>query len=133
MGKGEEVSGGRNKPDNLEGVMEAVIAAIFLDSGLDITRDFVIKYFRKEIHKAINQGVDSDYKSRLQEILQSNRQLTPTYRLMEATGPDHDKIFTVEVLASDEVLGKGSGGSKKMAENEAARSALEQFFANFTR
>lgn len=133
LGKGEEVSGGRNKPANLEGVMEAVIAAIFLDSGLDITRDFVVKYFRKEILKAINQGVDSDYKSRLQEILQSNRQLTPTYRLVEATGPDHNKIFTVEVLAGDEALGKGSGGSKKMAENEAARSALEQFFANFTR
>lgn len=133
LGKGEEASGGRNKPANLEGAMEAVIAAIFLDSGLDITRDFVVKYFRKEIQKAINQGVDSDYKSRLQEILQSNRQLAPTYRLIEAVGPDHAKIFTVEVLAGDEVLGKGSGGSKKMAENEAARSALEQFFANFTR
>ncbi len=133
LGKGEEASGGRNKPANLEDAMEAVIAAIFLDSGLDITRGFVIKYFRKEIQKAINQGVDSDYKSRLQEILQSNQQLTPTYRLVEATGPDHDKVFTVEVLAGDEVLGKGSGGSKKMAENEAARSALEQFFADFTR
>jgi len=133
LGKGEEASEGRNKPANLEDAMEAVIAAIFLDSGLGITRDFVIKYFRKEIRKAINQGVDSDYKSRLQEILQSDRQLTPTYRLVEATGPDHDKIFTVEVLAGDEVLGKGSGGSKKMAENEAARSALEQFSTNFTR
>jgi ribonuclease-3 len=73
-----------------------------------------------------------DYKSQLQELSQSRYQSTPDYRLLEEVGPDHDKKFTVEVRAGDIVLGRGSGKSKKMAETEAARSALEQLSTHFT-
>jgi len=132
LGKGEEASGGRHKSANLAGALEAVIAAIFLDSSLTITRDFVLKLFKEELQKVIRQDTGVDYKSRLQELIQSRDRSTPTYRLVEAMGPDHDRRFTVEVIAGDTVLGRGSGRSKKVAETEAARLALEQLSANFT-
>ena len=74
-------------------------------------------------------GIRGDNKSMLQEMIQANLHLTPTYRVIETTGPDHDRRFTVEVLAADTVLGRGSGRSKKVAEAEAARSALEKIQA----
>ena len=132
LGKGEEASGGRYKSANLAGAMEAVVAAVFLDQGLTITRELVIKLFDEELQKVMRQGAEVDYKSQLQELIQSRYQLTPDYRLIEATGPDHDKRFTVEVMLGDTVLGRGSGKSKKMAETEAAHSALAQLPANFT-
>lgn len=127
MGKGEEASGGRNRPANLAGALEAVIAAIFLDQGPAITRDFVIGLVNGELQKVVSQGAAADYKSRLQELTQAREQQTPTYHVVEKTGPDHDMRFTVEVRLGDAVLGKGSGKSKKKAETEAARTALEQF------
>ena len=132
LGKGEEASGGRHKSANLAGALEAMIAAVFLDQGLTITRELVLKLFADELQKVIRQGTEVDYKSQLQELIQSRYQSTPDYRLVEATGPDHDKRFTVEVVFGDTVLGRGSGKSKKVAESEAARSALEQLPANFT-
>ena len=132
LGKGEEASGGRGKMANLAGALEAVIAATFLDQGAAITRNLVLRLLGEELAKVVSQGVGVDYKSQLQELTQSRRQLTPTYRLVEAVGPDHDKRFIVEVMAGDMVLGKGAGKSKKLAETEAARSALERLFASFT-
>ena len=132
LGKGEEASGGRHKSANLAGVLEAMLAAVFLDQGLTITRELVLKLFDEELQKVIRQGTEVDYKSQLQELIQSRYQSTPNYRLVEATGPDHDKRFTAEVVLGDTVLGKGSGKSKKRAETEAARSALEQLPVNFT-
>ena len=132
LGKGEETSGGRHKSANLAGALEAVIAAVFLDQGLAITRDFVLKLLNEELQKVMRQDIRVDYKSQLQELIQSRYQSTPTYRLIEVIGPDHDRRFTVEVIAGDAVRGRGSGKSKKMAETEAARSALEQLSANFT-
>lgn len=132
MGKGEEASGGRNKSANLAGALEAVIAAVFLDGGLAITKDFVLRLFGEELQKVIKPDTGIDYKSQLQELIQSKYHSPPTYRLVEAMGPAHDKRFTVEVIAGDTVLSRGSGKSKKMAETEAARSALEQLSANFT-
>lgn len=132
LGKGEEASGGRDKSANLAGAMETVVAAVFLDKGLAITRDFVLKLLNEELQKMIRQEAGVDYKSQLQEFIQSRDRSAPTYRLVEAIGPDHDKRFTVEVVAGDTVLGRGSGKSKKMAETEAARLALEQLSANFT-
>ncbi|MBA7660393.1 Ribonuclease 3 [subsurface metagenome] len=126
MGRGEEASGGRHKPTNLASTLEAVIAAIFLDQGPVTTKDCVLRLFNEELQKVINQGVKSDYKSQLQELIQSRQQPTPTYYLLEAVGPAHDKRFTVEVEVGDTVLGKGSGKSKKTAELQAARSALER-------
>ncbi len=132
LGKGEEASGGRRKPANLAGALEALIAAIFLDRGLSAARDFVLRSADKELNKVLSQGIEPDYKSQLQEIIQARQQQTPTYKVIEAVGPDHDRAFTVEVRVGDTVLGRGSGKSKKVAETEAARSALDQLSANFT-
>jgi ribonuclease-3 len=132
LGKGEEASGGRDKPANLAGALEAVIAAVYLDQGLTAIRELVLRLFNDELQKVVGEGAEVDYKSKLQELIQSKYQLTPNYRLIEATGPDHDKKFIVEVMVGDMVLGRGMGKSKKIAEAEAARSALQQLPANFT-
>ena len=132
LGKGEEASGGRDKPTNLAGALEAVIAAIFLDQGSTITRDFVLSLLNEELQKVVSQGVKTDYKSQLQEIIQSRQQEAPAYYLVEAVGPAHNKRFTAEVRVGGSVLGRGSGRSKKAAETEAARSALERLSTNFT-
>jgi len=132
MGKGEEASGGRDKTANLAGALEAVIAAISLDQGAAVTEDFVLKLLGEEMVKVVSQGMGADYKSRLQELMQSRGQSPPAYRMIEAAGPDHDKSFTVEVVAGDMVLGSGTGKSKKLAETEAARSALERLANSFT-
>jgi len=132
LGKGEEASGGRRKPANLAGAMEAVIAAIFLDQGSSVTRDFLLRLMAKELKKALSQGIEPDYKSQLQELIQARHQQTPTYQVLEAVGPDHDRRFSVEVRVGDTVLGRGSGKSKKLAEIEAARAALDQLPTDFT-
>jgi ribonuclease III len=125
LGNGEEAGGGRKKPANLAGAFESLIAAIFLDRGLTTARKFILKLFGPEIDRQAHEGAGTDYKSKLQEILQAERQITPGYQLVKAVGPDHAKQFTIEVKAGDTVLGTGTGMSKKAAEMEAARSALE--------
>ena len=132
LGKGEEAGDGRRKPVNLAGALEAVIAAVFLDQGSIATRDFVLRLLNGELQKVIDQGAEPDYKSQLQQLIQARQQQPPTYQLIEAVGPDHDRRFTVEVRAGDDVLGRGTGKSKKLAETEAARSALERLSADFT-
>ncbi|MFC1942821.1 ribonuclease III [Chloroflexota bacterium] len=131
LGKGEETSGGRSKTANLAGALEAVIAAIYLDQGLKTTRDFIVRLLGQEMAEVVSQGTGVDYKTQLQEFLQS-KQVIPSYRLLAATGPDHDKSFTIEVMAGDSVLGRGTGKSKKSAEAEAARIALEHITISFT-
>ncbi len=126
LGKGERASSGQRKPTNLARALEAVIAAIFLDQGLSTTRDVTLRLFNKELQKVASQGVEVDYKSQLQEFIQARGQQAPAYRVVAATGPDHEKKFTVEVRIGDTVLGKGTGKSKKTAETEAARSALQR-------
>lgn len=133
LGKGEETSDGRHKPANLASALEAVIAAIFLDQGSSIARNFILRLFDIELEKAASQGVGIDYKSELQELIQAREQQTPTYHVVEAIGPGHDRRFTIEVRLDESVLGSGSGKSKKAAETEAARSALAKLSANFTR
>ena len=132
LGKGEEATGGRHKVANLAGALEAVIAALFLDQGLSTTRDFTLGLFDAELQKATSQGAGIDYKSELQELIQAREQKAPTYHVIEATGPDHGKKFTVEVRLGKSVLGRGEGKSKKAAETEAARSALALLSASFT-
>ena len=112
--------------------MEAVIAAIVLDRGLTVVRDFILKLLAPELEKVINQGEGIDYKSELQELIQAREQQTPTYHLVQTTGPDHDPRFTVEVRLGERALGRGSGNSKKAAESEAARSALSKTSTSFT-
>jgi ribonuclease-3 len=132
LGKGEEASGGRCKPANLAGALEAIIAAIFLDQGSIATRDFVLRFFNEELQKVASPGARVDYKSQLQELIQSREQQIPAYQLIEAVGPDHDRKFTVQVRVGDIVLGKGSGKSKKAAETEAAHTALQRLLTSFT-
>ena len=132
LGKGEEASGGNSKQANLESALEAVIAAVFLSLGLDVVRKLILRLLDKELLAVTMRGNEVNYKSQLQECLQSGKQLPPAYRLIESTGPDHDRVFTAEVVAGDIVLGRGSGKSKKMAETEAARIALEQLNIDFT-
>ncbi len=126
LGKGEEASGGREKPLNLASVLEAVIGAIYLDQGEDAARRVVLRLIEDELTQVLTRRGETDYKTRLQEVMQSRRHITPTYRLLETTGPDHCRVFTVEVLAGVTVLGAGSGRNKKTAEREAARAALAQ-------
>ena len=132
LGKGEEASGGRDKPVNLAGTLEALIAAVYLDRGLDTARDFVLGLLGEEMQNVISQHEGTDYKSRLQEIIQAREQRAPEYYVIEASGPEHERRFTVEVRAGETLLGRGSGGSKKMAETEAARAALSQLSTSFT-
>ncbi len=132
LGKGEKASGGQRKPANLAGALEAVIGAISLDQGPSSTRDIILRLFAKELHKVTSQGASFDYKSQLQEFIQAREQPAPVYRVVSTTGPDHKKQFTVEVITGDTVLGKGTGKSKKTAEAEAARAALQRLKSSFT-
>ncbi len=126
LGKGEESSGGREKPANLARALEALIAAVYLDHGYEVTEQFVLEILDGELANILYQGTIVDYKSQLQELLQAKAQQTPVYNLIETEGPDHDKKFTVEVKLGNEVLATGTGRSKKKAETEAARIALEK-------
>jgi ribonuclease-3 len=126
LGQGEEASGGRIKPSNLANVMEAVIGAVYLDQGLAKTKRFVLSQLEPRLKKIKTEGITLNYKALLQEFIQGKKKLTPVYQLVEATGPDHARQFTVAVTVEDEVLGKGRGKNKKAAETEAARSAWEK-------
>jgi ribonuclease-3 len=132
LGKGEAASGGQIKPANLASAMEAVIAAVYLDGGLSVAAELVLRLFAGEIENIINHDATIDYKSRLQTILQGKYQQTPVYSTIKVKGPDHARQFTVEVKMGDKTLGKGSGHSKQTAEMEAARAALEKMKDDFT-
>lgn len=126
LGRGEEASGGRHKSTNLAGGLEAVIAAVFLDRGFNATTDFVLRLFDTDLKEVAQKGAAVDYKSQLQQLIQSRQQETPAYRITQASGSPHEPVFTAEVSTGDTILGSGCGKSKKLAEAEAARSALEQ-------
>jgi ribonuclease-3 len=126
LGKGEEASGGKDKPANLARALEALIAAVYLDHGSLVTEQLVLEILDTEMMKTLYQGAVIDYKSQLQELLQAKAQQTPVYNLIETHGPDHNKNFTVEARMGTEVLATGIGRSKKKAETEAARIALEK-------
>jgi len=125
LGHGEEESGGRSRSRNLSCTLEAVIGAVFLDQGLDIAKGFILKLLGSELDGVVEDKFAADYKSELQQVIQSEHKITPVYRTIEEMGPDHAKIFTVEVLAGDSVLGRGCGRSKRAAETDAARHALQ--------
>ena len=132
LGKGEEASGGRSKPANLAGAMEAVIAAVYLDQGENAAVDFILRVFGSEIDRFASGGARIDYKTQLQHLIQSRQQETPVYITVDTAGPDHAPMFTVEVRAGDVLLAVGSGKSKKLAEAEAARLALAKLKNGFT-
>jgi ribonuclease-3 len=127
LGRGEEKTGGRFKQALLADAYEALIAAVYLDGGLPAAAAFL----ERELNPAIAAGaqqdvVGKDYKSALQERLQASGRALPEYRVAGASGPDHRKIFTIEVVVSGEILGTATGRAKKEAEQEAARMALLQ-------
>ena len=126
LGQGEEKGGGRRRARNLACLLEAVIGAVFVDQGFDIAKDLVMRLFRPGFRKIMEEGLAVDYKSRLQELIQAERQERPVYRLVDSVGPDHDKTFWVEVTVGGELLGRGCGKSKQAAEKEAARQAIEK-------
>ena len=125
LGKGEEQSGGRDRDPLLADAFEAVVAALFLDGGLDTADQFLRPLIESEVTRILAAGLVLDDKSRLQERVQGERNQTPRYRTVRAEGPDHDRRFTIEVWAGNERLGVGEGGSKQAAAQAAARAALE--------
>jgi len=124
VGKSEEQR--KTKMKNLyANVLEAVIGALFLDKGLDMTRDFIMKWWKPYLEK-IFRGEYSDSKSELQELLQKKGWELPEYRVISETGPDHDKEFVIDCIIQENALGRGIGKNKKSAEMDAASKALEQ-------
>ena len=126
LGKGEEQGGGRTRNSILADAVESVIAASFLDGGMDAAKAFIQKFILVEVPvKKLN---NVDYKTSLQELVQQKKNQVLTYTLVGESGPDHDKHFEVEVCLNGKVVGLGSGSSKKRAEQDAARVAIEALF-----
>ena len=123
LGKGEEQTGGRTRPSILADAFEALIAAVYLDGGLEAAKKFIIPFVERALDSEQSETFN-DYKTILQEIAQKNPGEQLNYRLVEEKGPDHDKCFVVEVLLNSNVIGRGEGRSKKIAEQSAARQAL---------
>lgn len=129
LGRGEELSNGRDKASLLADALEAVIAAVYLDGGFEASRNFTIEALTDEllqIDVLQEQPGGDDYKTRFQEWCQKRYDVLPRYGIVRETGPDHQKVFEVEVQVNDRVFGIGRGHSKKEAEQEAAQRALEQ-------
>jgi len=125
LGRGEEMSGGRERPSNLSGALEALIGAIFLDQGVAGAKRFILRILKPELARIAAGEVVTDSKSRLQQLAQASLRQVPAYRLTSTEGPEHARLFTVEVLVNSKVLARGSGRNKKLAELEAARRGLE--------
>jgi ribonuclease-3 len=124
LGKGEEKTGGRDKKSILENTFEAFIGAIYINSGYEITKDFIHQLFRKEIEKA-KQNKILDYKSELQEIIQKKFCTLPQYKVVNVTGQEHKKIFEITISINDKIISYGKGKSKKEAQQNAAKNALK--------
>jgi ribonuclease-3 len=123
LGRGEESTGGRDKTSILADAMEAIIAAVFLDAGYEAANRFVLRHWEGIVRSRARLPGGADYKTRLQEVLAAAG-LSPIYKVVGA-GPDHRREFTASVLVDGAVRGEGTGASKREAEQEAARSALD--------
>ena len=123
LGNGEEQGGGRNRESILADAVESVIAASFLDGGMEAARSFIEKFILVEV--PVRKMHNADYKTALQELVQQKKNQSLSYALVGESGPDHDKRFEVEVSLNGRVIGIGSGSSKKRAEQMAAQAALE--------
>ena len=124
LGNGEDQGGGRTRNSILADAVESVIAACYLDGGLESAQRFIEQFILVEV--PVKQLHNADYKTALQELVQQKKNQVLTYTLVGESGPDHDKKFDVEVKLNGIVVGSGSGSSKKRAEQDAARSALEK-------
>ncbi len=128
LGNGEEQGGGRNRPSILADAVESVIAASFLDGGMAAAEALIRRFVLSDV--PVSKMKNLDYKTALQELVQQKKNQLLSYRLIGESGPDHDKEFVVEVVLNGTVVGKGIGSSKKRAEQEAARAAIEELFPN---
>ena len=124
LGRGEELTGGRQKPSILAGALEAVIGAIFLDGGYEPAYSLIKRLFSRLVGQAARLGLRADYKSLLQELTQALEKAAPSYEVEASQGPDHAKVFTVVVKLKGRPLARGRGRSKTEAEQEAAKKAL---------
>ena len=122
LSRGEELTGGRSRPSVLSDAFEALIAAIYLDGGIDEAKKFVLRFVSPYVEKKPDF---KDYKTTLQEVVQRNHGEELKYIVVSETGPDHDKVFEVEVHLNSNVIGRGTAKSKKKAEQQAAKQALE--------
>ena len=127
LGKGEEQGGGRSRDSILADAVESVIAACYLDGGMDAAREFIKKFVL--IRVPVDHLQNSDYKTALQELVQQKKNQVLSYALTGESGPDHDKSFRVELSLNGRVIGHGTGSSKKRAEQDAARAAMETLLA----
>lgn len=132
LGRGEEATDGRQKSSLLANALEAVIAAVYIDGGSEQAQAFILRVLKPEFEqlKTITSGgFRGDYKSHLQELSHKKFDMNPNYRLIQESGPDHQKVFEMEVSIKDRVRGRGIGKTKKEAEQIAAREALENGLA----
>ncbi len=125
LGKGEERSGGRDKASLLSDALEALLGAVFLEGGFAVVCQVGEKIFSAAVSESAQQRYGSDYKTCLQEKLQAHYNQLPEYQLTQVSGPDHDRVFSMEVRFAGKLLGKGIGSSKKNAEQKAAAAALD--------
>ena len=131
VGHGVEASRGKDQDSVLAATLEAVIAAIYLDQGLEQARQFVNRHLAPELTNISQSGAPPENpKSRLQEMLQGQGQPTPTYRMTSREGPDHNPVFSVEAVVGEQVIGTGQGGKKSDAERAAAETALERLVSD---
>lgn len=126
LGKGEETGGGRNRDSILADAVESVLAACYLDGGMDAAVQFVQKFIL--VNVPVTKLHNADYKTALQELVQQKKNQVIAYRLVGESGPDHDKQFRVELTINGETVGFGVGSSKKRAEQAAAQAAIEQLY-----
>ena len=124
LGHGEDLMGGRERPSILADAFEAVLAAVYLDGGIEPATKIVLRFVKKALEHVENAPF-KDYKTLLQEIIQKNPEERLSYVLVGESGPDHDKRFEVDVMLNSNVIGHGIGKSKKSAEQIAAKEALE--------
>lgn len=126
LGKGEDQTGGRDKDSLLADALEALIAALYLDAGKDAAEAFILRFFEDVIKRTCASRTTLDYKTALQERCQERLKQLPEYRVLSETGPDHQKQFEIELLVKGQLYGRGTGKSKKEAEQRAAKEALEK-------
>lgn len=124
LGKGEEQSGGRQKPSILANTMEAVCGAVYLDGGFQSAMEVIERCFRPLLDRVGKDGIVHDFKSLLQEFTQRKHKIAPKYHLISEIGPDHNKTFTIGLSLQGKILAQGTGGSKKEAEQNAAKEAF---------
>jgi ribonuclease-3 len=124
ISRGEEASTARERPALLADLFEALLGALYLDQGVEAAGQFVQPFLQREIERIQTGQADTDYRTRLQELMQARHGITPRYQIVEVSGPDHCRQFTIEVLVADRQMGLGSGSSKQSASQDAARAAL---------